>query len=539
MSKFPAVDPAARQQWGLTGLGLWNDKLLDSYLDEAVERCANSEAVIDGQKRLCYRELGALVARAAGGLRRCGVRRGEVVSFQLPNWWESLVLHLAVVRIGAVSNPLLPILRERELRYMLHTAGSKVFVTASRFRNFDHAMLGRRLQAELPGLQLLIVRASDDMSPRFEDLLDSADGEPDANRAPDDPVVLLYTSGTESDPKAAVHSHNTIGYDNRSIIETYALSRSDVVFMPSPLAHITGVLYGFHLATMLATKVVYQDVWEPGIALSLIERERCSFTVAATPFLHSLAYSDELPKRDISSLRVFGCGGADVPPHLIREASERLDCCALRLYGSTEFPTLSSGQLTDSVDRRASTDGRPIGHAEARVVDEEGVALPAGAPGRLLARGPEAFLGYLSQDRSPKDEDGWFDTGDAAVIDEEGYIQITGRIKDIVVRGGENIAVKEVEDLLRTHPDVAEVAIVAMPDPWLGERACAFVVPRNECVVELQTISAFLDRFGIARQKYPERVELIDTLPKTATGKVQKFYLREQLAQRMAADQPS
>ncbi len=506
-------------------------------MQRSVDSTPDTDALVEGATRLSYADLDRLVAEAAAGLRRLGMTRGNVVSFQLPNWWEALVLHLALVRIGAVSNPLMPILREREMRYMLGRSRSRILITVDHFRGFDHGDLARNLQADLGDLEtVVLVRPESTNGARFEDLLGTrAGGDPDPNRGPDDPVVLLYTSGTEANPKGALHSHNTLGYEDRSIIEHFGLTSADVVFMPSPVAHITGVLYGFHLATMLGTKVVYQDVWEAGEALELIERERCSFTVAATPFLHGLTYHERLAQHDVSSLRIFACGGADVPPDLIRDADERLGCCAVRVYGSTEFPTLCAGHRSDPVDRRATTDGRLIGPAEARVVDDHGVEVLPDTVGNLSVRGPEAFIGYLGESRSALDPEGWFETGDLASIDHDGFIRIAGRTKDIIIRGGENISVKEIEDLLYAHPDVADVAIVAMPDPRLVERACAVVVPVAGATLTLSAVAEYLNGFNLAKHKFPERLELVDSLPRTPTGKVQKYVLRQLVQERIAA----
>jgi cyclohexanecarboxylate-CoA ligase len=504
------------------------DLLLDDLLEAAAAIGPERAAVVDGAIRLTYADLLDRVTRAAAGLRRLGVRRGDIVAMQLPNWWEALVVHLATIRIGAVSNPLMPILREREMRFALATAGSSVLVVAAAFRGFDHAGLARRLQAELPALAHVVEVRGDGS---FEDLLADLDGgHAEPGRTSDDPVVLLYTSGTESDPKGALHSHATLGYEDRSVVEHFGLTGADVVFMPSPVAHITGVLYGFHLATMLGTTVVYQDVWEPGHGWELIEEQRCSFVVAATPFLHGLTYHERARP---SSLRVFACGGADVPPDLIRDAERRLGILAVRVYGSTEIPTLTMGHASDPAEVRATTDGRVVGSAEARVVDDDGAPVPAGVVGRLFARGPEAFLGYLGG-RVATDADGWIDTGDRASIDADGYVTITGRTKDIILRGGENISAKEVEDLLYGHPGIADVAVVAMPDPRLVERACAVVVPREGVHLDLADLTRYLDGLGIAKQKYPERLELVAELPKTPTGKIQKFRLRELVAERLA-----
>lgn len=537
--EFPRVTSRARQSYGGDA---WDDRLLDSYLDDAVAVAPDRCAIVDGPQRLTYRDLDERVAAAAGLLSRAGIAKGDVVSFQLPNWWEAFVIHFAAIRIGAISNPLMPIMRERELGFMLAQSGSRILFVPETYRGFAHRQMAEGLQADLPRLEHVIAVRGPESDTSFAHLLGQGPSDhPVVGRHADDPVLLLFTSGTESEPKGAVHSHNTLGYEDRSIIEHFDLGADDVVFMPSPVAHITGVLYGFHLATFLASTVVFQDRWDPAVALETIERERCSFVLAATPFLQGLVDEVARSPRDTSSLRTFSCGGADVPPQLIRLATERLGCIAARVYGSTEFPTLSAGRGQDALDRRAETDGRVIGAAEVRITDEDGRPAAAGVTGDIYVRGPEAFLGYLdvARTKASVDADGWFGTGDRARIDADGYIAIAGRTKDIIVRGGENISAKEVEDLIFEHPDVQEVAIVAMSDPVLVEKACAVVVPTPGAVVDLDVLVAHLTAMRIARQKLPERVEIVSELPKTPSGKVQKFRLREYVAERIEAEKES
>jgi cyclohexanecarboxylate-CoA ligase len=515
-------------------------RLLSSYVAEAAREYPDRIAVVDGATRLTYREFHDLILRGAAALAGLGIRPGEVVSWQLPNWWEALVVHHAILRAGLISNPLMPILREHELAFMLRQARSRALFVPEHFRGFDHTAMAERLSADLPDLaHVITVRpASLEANPFIEFLAGghATEAPSEDQRSADQPCLLLYTSGTESAPKGALHSHTTLGYEDRSIIDVFGLTADDVVFMPSPLPHITGVLYGAHLATMLASRVVLQDVWDPARGLALIEQERCSFTIAATPFLHMLAEHPDLTHRDIRSLRVFGCGGADVSPTLVRRATDRLDACVVRIYGSTEFPTLSCGRLEDSLDRRAETDGRPIGRARVRCVNEDGVDVPDGEPGELLVRGPELFLGYLDRavTATSMTADGWFRTGDLGIIDPDGSVVIKGRRKDIIVRGGENISVKEVEDLILESPEVREVAIVAMPDPVMVERMCAYVVPEPGCRPTVASIGDGLIQGGLMRQKLPERVELVDELPKTPSGKVKKFELRSRIARSLA-----
>jgi len=522
--------------------GRWLDRFVDGYVSEAARLTPAAPAVIDGPACLTYAEADRQIGATAASLQDLGVGRAEVVSWQLPNWAEAYVLHQAILRIGAVSNPIIPIYRQRELGYILNEAGSRVFVMPEVFRGFSYAEMLAGLRPSLPALEhVILCRPARGRASRFPDFAGLAAGgrvPGPVGRSPDDPMLLLFTSGTTALPKGAVHTHNTLDYENRSIIDVFGLTGSDVVFMPSPVSHITGLLYGLQLPAMLGAPVVFQDVWDPGQALGLIERHRCTFTVAATPFLHGVTYHPELESFDVSSLRVFACGGADVPPGLIRDARARLGCVTSRIYGSTEFPTLSTSGPDDPPDQGATTDGRVIGAAEGRVVDGDDRDLGPDEVGELLVTGPELFLGYLrpGDDAGAFTSGGWFRTGDLAARDAGGYLTIRGRKKDIVLRGGENISVAEVEDLLYDHPLISEVAVVAMPDPVMVERACAFVVPPGGVPPTLDDLARYLAGQGVARQKIPERVEVVSELPKTLSGKVQKFRLREIIRDTLARE---
>ncbi|MFG1923223.1 AMP-binding protein [Cryptosporangium sp. NPDC048952] len=515
------LDPHRRLEH--TQSGVWTGTLVDSHLAAAATATPGRVAVIDRDRSWSYADLDRAVNRFAAALQAQGVVAGEVVSWILPNWAEAIVVHLAALRIGAVSNPIIPIYRHRETAFILRQARTTVLVVPGVFRRFDYPAMVEEIRAELPDLTTVVVvgEPTHEGHLAFESFL--AGGDPEAlrrsSRDADDIALLLYTSGTVAAPKGALHNHNTLDYENRSIIDFFGLTGSDVVFMPSPVGHIIGVLYGLQLPFMLGTTVVLLDVWEPGRALELIEQHACSFVVAATPFLLGLVQHPALTDHDISSLRVFACGGADVPPELIRSATTALRCMVSRGYGSTEFPTASACNDSDDLAKRAMTDGRRIGDAEVRIADD----------GELHVRGPELFLGYL--DSSLNDDaftaDGWFRTGDLARIDADGYVEITGRKKDIIIRSGENISAKEIEDQLFEHPQVAEVAIVSSPDPVVGERVCAVVVPRPGRSVTLGELVGWLEARRMARQKLPERLLLVNELPRNASGKVQKFLLRE------------
>jgi cyclohexanecarboxylate-CoA ligase len=513
--------------------GLWEDNLVDTYLTAAARSAPEQIAVIDRRGAWTYAQLDGLVDDLASALQARGVGRGDVVSWQLPNWVEAAVVHLATLRVGAISNPIVSIYRHAEVGFILRQAASKAMFVTARFRGFDYPAMLAEMRAELPNLHTVVVVGDDEGAGDigYEALIEQGRTRTVATVAlsANDPALLLYTSGTTAAPKGVLHTHNTLDYEIRSVIEFFGLSRGDVVFMPSPVGHITGVVCGILLPASLGATVVLLDVWDPGRALSLIAAHRCSFTVAATPFLHGLLHHSGLAKTDVSALRVFMCGGADMPPELITAASAALDCMVTRAYGSTECPSATGCNQDDPASKRARTDGRAMGAVQVRVLDESGSDAPSGAVGEVLVRGPELFVGYLdtSLNHDAFTADGWFRTGDIGRLDVDGYLEITGRRKDIIIRGGENISVKEIEDHLFGHPKIGEVAVVATPDSVLGERVCAVVVPAPGQTVTLAEVTEWLRAARVATQKLPERLIVLDELPRTASGKVQKFKLRE------------
>lgn len=496
--------------------------------------------VIDHRGAWTYAQFDALVDELASALQARGVGQGDVVSWQLPNWVEAAVVHMAALRLGAISNPMVSIYRHAEVNFILRQAASKVMFVPATYRGFDYPGMLAGIRAELPDLDTVVVVGGDEARGDigYSALIAQGRGRPltAVKRDANDLALLLYTSGTTAAPKGALHTHNTLDYEIRSLIDFFGLSSRDVVFMPSPVGHITGVLCGIQTPISLGGTTVLLDVWEPGRALSLIAAHRCSFTVAATPFLHGILHHPDLVRTDTSSLRAFICGGADVPPELIKSASAALDCTVVRAYGSTEYPTATGSNEHDPLGKRAGTDGRAMGAAQLRVVDTSGSDATADVVGEVLVRGPELFVGYL--DATLNDDaftsDGWFRTGDLGRLDADGFLEITGRRKDIIVRGGENISAKEIEDHFFGHPKIAEVAVVATPDPVLGERVCAVVVPESGRTITLAEITEWLSAARFAKQKLPERLIVLDELPRTASGKVQKFKLRE-LARKTAS----
>lgn len=513
--------------------GVWPDRVLTDYLDRWLAEKPDATALVawrleeESEVRLSYRELARRAALAAGALERAGVRRGDMVSFQLPNWWEFVALYLATVRLGAVANPLMPIFRHRELAFMLHQAEARVFVAPARFRGFDHGTLARQLAAQLPGMRVLL--AGGEGAESLEAGLAAADGgafERGARLQPNDATQLLYTSGTTGESKGVLHTSNTLLGAVHSLASRMELGANDVIFMPSPLAHQLGFSYGMLLSLALGVPLVMTDLWRPARAAQLIEANGATFTFAATPFLADLAALARDGKKKLGRLRLFASSGAPIPPAVAQAARDKLEVAVAACWGMTECASVTITPPDGS--KATESDGRALANGEVRVVERGGREAPRGKIGALQVRGASLFVGYLKRSNLYRlDADGWFDTGDLARMDEEGYIRICGRSKDVIIRGGENIPVMEVEAALYRMPEVAEAALVAMPDPRLQERACAFVTLRPGSSLDLSALSLRLANEGFSKHFWPERLEVLAEMPRTPTGKIQKFVLRE------------
>jgi cyclohexanecarboxylate-CoA ligase len=528
--------------------GWWHDRTINDELDACVAAYPDKLALTAVRvgtgdmsaevRRFSYRELATLADRVAVGLARLGVGRNDVVAMQLPNWWHFSVLYLACSRIGAVLNPLMHIFRERELSFMLKHGQAKLLVVPKLFRGFDHEAMARGLQPSLPQLQRIVVvggGGADDFDalltqPAWENERDARDILTRQRPRADDITQLIYTSGTTGEPKGVMHSANTLMANIVPYAERLALGHDDVVLMASPMAHQTGFMYGLMMPIMLRASVVLQDQWEPKKAIELIRAEGVSFTMASTPFLTDLTKNVQEGGTAVPSLKTFLCAGAPIPGPLVEQARKVLGTKIVSAWGMTENGAVTLIKLDDDDQLACTTDGCPLPGVEVKVVDFDGQAKPVGEVGKLLVRACSNFGGYLHRPQlNGTDGQGWFDTGDLATLNANGYIRISGRSKDVIIRGGENIPVVEIEALLYRHPAVAQVAIVAYADERLGERACAVVVPKAGQTLELAGMVEFLKAQKVALQYIPERLVVRDTMPATPSGKIQKFKLREML----------
>lgn len=515
--------------------GLWRDETIARHLARALQECPGKTAVVayrqgvDEPLGLSYRELDRRAELAARSLAALGVEHGDVVSYQLPNWWEFVVLVLACARIGAVSNPVMPIFRQHELRFMLNFCESKVFVVPKLYRGYDHEDMARGMLADLPHLQHLVV-AGGTGADSFDALL-QRDGLPapgGPGLAPDDVCLLMYTSGTTGEPKGVMHTSNTLFSNLFAYAERMELGGGEVILASSPLAHLTGYGYLATLPVLLNATTVLQDVWDAKRALEIARAEQVTFSMASAIFVNDLCLAVEAGAAPVPSWRNFNCAGAPIPPVVIERAASLLGLRVCSAWGMTENGAVTVTEPARAAEKSGCSDGRPLPGMEVKVVDVAGQPLPPGEVGDLYVRGASLFAGYLKRPQlNATDAQGWFNTGDRAFIDAEGYIRISGRTKDVVIRGGENIPVAQIENLLYKHPSISAVAVVGFPDRRYGERVCAFVALKPGCRFSFEDMTAHLTAQQLTKQYFPERLEVLQQMPQTASGKLQKFKLRE------------
>ena len=527
--------------------GVWLDQTVAEFAASTAEQAPERVTHIFEGRESRAGELLLEAQALAAGLQGRGLVAGDVVSFQLPNWREAVVVDLACALLGLVVTPIIPIYRDTELAYMLADSGAKAAFFPGTYRGFDFAAMMQRLAPSLPALRLLsTVRAEVGMNAPQADSYEALVGEQRRLHEPPrvDPnavKMLLYTSGTTGRPKGVLHSHNTGPATLRHAFAHWGQQPGDSVLMASPVTHVTGFSYGMELPFCCGARTVFMERWNAAEAVELIEREQISASMGATPFLHELLTEAKARGVRLPSLRLFACGGAEVPPALIREAGAVLENCrAFRVFGSSEAPLVTLGFVRDgSTDLAAETDGEVV-HYEVRIVDDAGVELPTGEEGEICVRGPAMALGYASPEQTAEsfDAEGFFATGDLGRLTPQRAIQITGRKKDLINRGGEKISAKEVEDILHRHPAVSEAAVVSMPHERLGESVCAYVIVKTGQSLSLDALLDSVAQAGVAKQKYPERLVLVDALPRTASGKVRKDQLRLDIRQRLQAGRP-
>jgi cyclohexanecarboxylate-CoA ligase len=498
-----------------------------------------------GTAILTWHELWRQSERIAALLVELEVRQGDAVAYQLPNCAEFVAITLAILRIGAVCCPLMPIYRERELRWMLNRSQARLLFVRDRYHGRCPIDEIANVAPQLQRLEHLIAigRSSPAIAlPETARLsscwLEQRLASLSKNERPVEPraalatdlAQLLFTSGTSGTPKGVLHRHDALMKAANLAIAQLGLTARDRLYVPSPLAHQTGFLYGMWMALALGVPQILQERWEPRLAVAALTDWGATFVQAATPFLSDLVQTVEEGAAPPQSLRIFVATGAAVPRALAQRAARTLQTAICGAFGTTEGCLATLCSPADPSAKACNTDGRPLPTVQIRICDDAGSSLPCQSEGHLQVLSPTMFQGYLDDPEGTArayTADGWYRTGDLAVIDAQGYLRVTGRVKDVINRGGEKIPVAEIEQLLYQHEAIREVAIVAMPDARLGERACAFVALQAGHTLDLRELCIFLNAHRVAKPYWPERLALLDELPKTASGKIQKFVLRE------------
>ena len=524
--------------------GLWGDASLADYWQQTARAMPDKIAVVDNHgASYTYSALDHAASCLANWMLAKGIESGDRIAFQLPGWCEFTVIYLACLKIGAVSVPLLPSWREAELVWVLNKCQAKMFFAPTLFKQTRPVDLILPLQNQLPQLQQIV--GVDKLAPATSSLslspiiADNTSLTTAITTHGDELAAVLFTSGTEGLPKGVMLTHNNILASERAYCARLNLTWQDVFMMPAPLGHATGFLHGVTAPFLIGARSVLLDIFTPDACLALLEQQRCTCMLGATPFVYDLLNLLEKQPADLSALRFFLCGGTTIPKKVARECQQR-GIKLLSVYGSTESSPHAVVNLDDPLSRFMHTDGYAAAGVEIKVVDDAHKTLPPGCEGEEASRGPNVFMGYFDEPELTAralDEEGWYYSGDLCRMDEAGYIKITGRKKDIIVRGGENISSREVEDILLQHPKIHDACVVAMPDERLGERSCAYVVlkaPHHS--LSLEDVVTFFSRKRVAKYKYPEHIVVIEKLPRTASGKIQKFLLRKDIMRRLTQD---
>ena len=527
--------------------GLWRPETFFEVTEQQADLHPDKVFVTDGTATLTYGELRDSALALAVGLRRIGIGAGDRVSVQIPSWAEFTQISLALTRVGAIMVPIMPIYRRDDVGYMLQNAGVRTAITCGPFRNFDYPGMYQSLRPDCPGLRDLIVVRADGSEPpdaiALEGLFAGDAADPDelgAAAGPDEPFVIVFSSGTTARPKGCLHTFNTFGCGSRLLAQAFGYSCDDIQFNPSPITHTTGLITGFLLPLMHGASVHLMEAWEPRAALADIAKFHTTAAVTATTFLQTLMDAYDPDQHDPSSMRLWVAAGSPIPAAFVRRAGEVLpNLRVLSLYGRTENACTTTCTVQDDPERSVTSDGKALPGNSVKIVDGDGREVPRGEQGDLAYKGPMHMLEYINNPEETSKlftPEGYSRSGDLGVMDADGYVRVTGRLKDIVIRGGLNISARQIEDLLIAHPAIRAVAVVGMPDERLGEKVCCYAVvgPGQENLTR-QEVSDYLLARGLAIQKVPERLEIVPELPMTATGKIQKHVLRADIVAKLGS----
>lgn len=515
--------------------GYWREDTIPALIAASAARTPDKIAVRDASgASLSYAALMGQSSRLAGYLAERGVGKGDIVTVCLPNWVQTVVAFVAAMRLGAAVNPVPVTYGRADLVYVLGKCDSRALFVAAKFRSVDFTEVLEQLGSDTLANRAVvrIGEGARTIGTPWDQACGHAALGAEPPIAADNTVAVLFTSGTESRAKGAVHTHNTILFGERALSSALLIGADDIAFMASPISHTTGFMHGIIMTLTLGGTLSLLDIFEGARAARQLAEHRCNWTMGATPFLADIADALEKSGERLPHLRYFMCGGAPVPEALVRRAG-LVGLRVMSIYGATESPPHTVVHPEDPPQNAWTTDGRPLAGIEVRIVSE-GRDLPVGEVGEEWSRGPNTALGYLGEPELTAkdfDADGWYHSGDLARRLPDGSLRIVGRLKDIIVRGGQNISAREVEDYLAGHPSVQSVAVVGVPHPRLGETSCAVVVPRPDTSLTLHDVTEFLLAKGVARFKLPERLEIWPSLPLNPSGKIQKYVVRKQLAE--------
>ncbi len=533
------VVPESRRA-ALRAGGWWGDHCLLDWWQLAVAASPDALAVVDRRgERLTYAEVDERSSRLAGWLVETGVRPGETIGVQLPAWTDFLVTFVAIMKAGAVVNPLATNLRRTELTHAIDACSMRLLVMPTCFRRTDYGPLAADLIASRNPLErVLFVGEGRSASGLY--ISDAVASGPLLARGDwvhadgDDVAAILFTSGSEADPKGVMLTHNNLIASEVAFAYALRLGPEDRMLMPAPLGHATGFMHGVIMPMLTRGTSLLCDSTDGSEMAAMIRRHKATCGMSVPSVIDSLLCVCETTKGGLESVRFLCCGGSPVPRRLL-ERARALGVRLYSVYGSTESAPHTLTSACDTDERVLTTDGRACPGTEIRVVDPKTRrTLPPGVEGEEASRGPAVFAGYLGRPdltRAVLDDDGWYYSGDLAVMDADGYVRITGRRSDVINRGGEKISPTEIERVLMSHPAVRAAAVVGMPDDVMGQRACAYLVARGDAV--RLDVAALVDYFvglGIAKFKIPERVEYLDEMPLTPSGKIAKGSLKRAIA---------
>jgi len=534
------------------GAGLWSTDTFHDLLVRRVQENPDKVFATDGTRSLTFRELFDAGQRLAVGLHRRGLRRGDTAAVQLPNWVEFIQVLTALSRLGVIMVPIMPIYRRDDVNYVLSNAGVRTVFTPAHFGKFGYLDMYLGLRREHPELTIVVARpdnTAEDIADADAEVFtlhqleadtddDSAKQEIAAPPGPDEPFVIVYTSGTTSRPKGCVHTFNTYCAGSRALVGPFGYTETDVQFGPSPIAHTTGLVTSVLVPMLAGASTHVMAKWDPARGIDEIQRFGCTAAVTAPTFLQTLLSEYDPERHDLSTLRLWTCAGAPIPAAVVKQANATLpNLRVLSLYGRSENLVTTTCSVTDEASRALTSDGRAVPGSEVKIVDDNGNEVPRGTEGDIAYSGPAHMIEYLANPEETAalfTTDGFSKSGDLGKMTDDGYVRVTGRTKDIVIRGGMNISVREIEEHLAHHPALQAYSVVGMPDEKLGEKVCCYLVskPGHETPT-VEDLREFLLAEGMPIQKTPERVVAVDSLPMTATGKILKHELRKDIERRL------